>query len=83
LKDTVAITEGFIMRLLKHISILLCSLLQVTQAVTLGDANDGFITLQQWYNESTGLWIPSTGWWNSANCKQQPATINYNHSLTP
>jgi hypothetical protein len=83
LKDTVAITEGFIMRLLKHISILLCSLLQVTQAVTLGDANDGFITLQQWYNESTGLWIPSTGWWNSANCKQQPATTNYNHSLTP
>ncbi|KAK7191009.1 glycosyl hydrolase [Paraphaeosphaeria sporulosa] len=24
--------------------------------------------LQQWYNHSNGLWIPSTGWWNSANC---------------
>ncbi|KAF1976124.1 Six-hairpin glycosidase [Bimuria novae-zelandiae CBS 107.79] len=24
--------------------------------------------LQQWYNSSNGLWVPSTGWWNSANC---------------
>lgn len=28
-----------------------------------------YSTLQQWYNVSNGLWIPSTGWWNSANCK--------------
>lgn len=27
-----------------------------------------FDALQGWYNESIGLWIPSTGWWNSANC---------------
>jgi hypothetical protein len=81
LQDIISITKDFIMHLIKHISVLLCSLLQVTQAVTLDNANDGFITLQQWYNESTGLWIPSTGWWNSANCKQQPATINCNHSL--
>jgi hypothetical protein len=75
-QDTVAIAEDFIMHLIKHISVLLCSLLQVAQAVTLDNANDGFITLQQWYNESTGLWIPSTGWWNSANCKQSPDAIN-------
>lgn len=48
---------------------LLYSLLRVTQAVTLQNAEDGFSTLQQWYNESAGLWIPSTGWWNSANCE--------------
>ena len=29
-------------------------------------AQSAIIALQQWYNESTGLW-ESTGWWNSAN----------------
>ena len=29
-------------------------------------ARSAIITLQQWYNETTGLW-ESTGWWNSAN----------------
>ena len=65
-----------------NIGILLCSLLQATQAVTLGNAEDGFTTLQQWYNESTGLWIPSTGWWNSANCEPKPHKINGNGLLT-
>lgn len=37
-------------------------------AITLENAEDAFHTLQQWYNTSIGLWIPSTGWWNSANC---------------
>lgn len=39
-----------------------------TTAITYENAEDAFTTLQQWYNESIGLWIPSTGWWNSANC---------------
>ena len=29
-------------------------------------AQSAIITLQQWYNETTGLW-ETTGWWNSAN----------------
>lgn len=37
-------------------------------AITLENAESAFTTLQQWYNTSIGLWIPSTGWWNSANC---------------
>jgi hypothetical protein len=81
-QDAVAITEDSIMHLIKHISVMFCSLLQVAQAVTLNNANDGFITLQQWYNESTGLWIPSTGWWNSANCKLPSNILYCNHSLT-
>lgn len=57
------------MQLKTHITILLCGLLRITQAVTLRNAEDGFYALQQWYNESNGLWVPSTGWWNSANCE--------------
>lgn len=37
-------------------------------AITFDNAESAFDTLQQWYNASIGLWIPSTGWWNSANC---------------
>lgn len=54
---------------LKHIGISVCSISHVAQAVTLGNAEDGFTALQQFYNQSIGLWIPSTGWWNSANCE--------------
>lgn len=36
--------------------------------VTTANAELAFDALQQWYNISIGLWIPSTGWWNSANC---------------
>lgn len=39
-----------------------------SQAITLGNAESAFNTLQSYYNTSIGLWIPSTGWWNSANC---------------
>jgi hypothetical protein len=63
------------MKLNSHIGILLCGPLRLTQAVTLQNAEDGFNTLQQWYNESTGLWIPSTGWWNSANCEPCPHNL--------
>ncbi|KAF2725411.1 glycoside hydrolase family 76 protein [Polychaeton citri CBS 116435] len=37
-------------------------------AVTDANAEQSFHVLQSWYNASIGLWIPSTGWWNSANC---------------
>ncbi|OQO13103.1 hypothetical protein B0A48_02567 [Cryoendolithus antarcticus] len=50
---------------------LLCStatFLSPSHAVTLGNAEISFNVLQQWFNHTTGLWIPSTGWWNSANC---------------
>jgi hypothetical protein len=39
----------------------------LTTAVTFSDADASYHALQQWYNHSIGLWIPSTGWWNSAN----------------
>ncbi|KAK3677486.1 hypothetical protein LTR78_002336 [Recurvomyces mirabilis] len=39
-----------------------------TQAVTVQNAEAAYQQLQGWYNQSIGLWIPSTGWWNSANC---------------
>lgn len=63
------------MMLLETVGILLCSFSQVTRAVSLRNAEDGFTALQQFYNESIGLWIPSTGWWNSANCEL--LTSNY------
>ena len=66
--DVLALLKHFIMQLIAHIGTSLCFLLGTTQAVTLRNAEDGFMALQQWYNESNGLWIPSTGWWNSANC---------------
>lgn len=42
--------------------------LPTSAAITLSNAESAFTTLQQWYNTTNGLWIPSTGWWNSANC---------------
>lgn len=46
----------------------LASYTTFAEAITTSDAEASFHTLQQWYNQSIGLWIPSTGWWNSANC---------------
>ena len=37
-------------------------------AITTTNAEAAYSTLMQWYNTSNGLWVPSTGWWNSANC---------------
>ena len=40
----------------------LITLLTVTaHSIVLSDAESSLVTLQQWYNESIGLWIPSTG----------------------
>jgi hypothetical protein len=46
----------------------LLSLSYTASAVTQQDATAAYNQLQNWYNQSIGLWIPSTGWWNSANC---------------
>ena len=59
------------------------SLAAFAVAITEDDATAAFNTLQQWYNESIGLWIPSTGWWNSANCSynsRQRLVLNMNCS---
>lgn len=47
---------------------LLASTAPLTAAITTANAEAAFHQLQTWYNQSNGLWIPSTGWWNSANC---------------
>jgi len=43
-------------------------LLNPVAAVTTANAETAYTNLMQWYNTTNGLWIPSTGWWNSANC---------------
>lgn len=50
--------------------VVLCTvyLAAVARAVTFDNVEQTFDTLQTWYNSSIGLWMPSTGWWNSANC---------------
>ncbi|KAI7358308.1 Six-hairpin glycosidase [Hortaea werneckii] len=44
------------------------SLAPSVNAITESDVQAAYGTLMSYYNESIGLWIPSTGWWNSANC---------------
>ncbi|KAI6790520.1 glycoside hydrolase family 76 protein [Hortaea werneckii] len=44
------------------------SLAPSVNAITESDVQAAYGTLMGYYNESIGLWIPSTGWWNSANC---------------
>lgn len=53
----------------------LSSLLGLAQAspivgrdITKANAEAAYSQLMTWYNHDNGLWIPSTGWWNSANC---------------
>ncbi|KAK3069408.1 hypothetical protein LTS18_000339, partial [Coniosporium uncinatum] len=53
--------------MLKSFSIWLASI-SCCSAIVTSDAEKAFNSLQQWYNHSNGLWVPSTGWWNSANC---------------
>jgi hypothetical protein len=55
------------MKPLQAVLVLSSSFLCIS-AITFDNANSAYSTLQQWYNNSNGLWIPSTGWWNSANC---------------
>ncbi|KAF1959994.1 Six-hairpin glycosidase [Byssothecium circinans] len=40
----------------------------ITRDVTKANVEAAYRTLQKWYNSATGIWVPSTGWWNSANC---------------
>ena len=47
----------------------------ITLDTSIGRLETAYNTLQQWYNASNGLWIPSTGWWNSANCKCQKSLV--------
>jgi hypothetical protein len=57
-------------KMLVHTTITVATLASagLANAVTFLDAEASFHVLQQWYNQSIGLWIPSTGWWNSGNC---------------
>lgn len=41
------------------------------------EAAQGIARLQTWYNQQTGLYMPHTGWWNSANI----ITMLANYSL--
>lgn len=50
------------------IAILAIGYTNCVAAVTFAQVEQTFDTLQTWYNSSIGLWVPSTGWWNSANC---------------
>lgn len=60
---------ALIVRKMKTYSLLpLLSLALIANATTQRQTTLAFNQLQTWYNESIGLWIPSTGWWNSANC---------------
>lgn len=48
--------------------ILSISSIQETAAISFSDVECTVDTLQAWYNTTYGLWVPSSGWWNSANC---------------
>jgi len=39
-----------------------------SMAITFSDVERTVDTLQAWYNTIYGLWVPSSDWWNSANC---------------
>lgn len=54
------------MKILSFIPFL--SFVLLADAITQRQTTLAFNQLQTWYNQSIGLWIPSTGWWNSANC---------------
>lgn len=49
-------------------ALLLLQELTLVKSMRHEDVEHAFDTLQTWYDPSTGLWLPSTGWWNSANC---------------
>jgi hypothetical protein len=68
------------MRIQAFVNLLLLRLIAPSNgAITSYDVSKGnleaaYDALQRWYNHTNGLWIPSTGWWNSANCM-----LNLNH----
>ncbi|KAI9653532.1 MAG: hypothetical protein M1821_007040 [Bathelium mastoideum] len=70
-----------VMMLKSSIHTLVALLAVSSHSITAPNAKASFDTLQQWYNQSIGLWIPSTGWWNSANCLTviaNLAAVDYN-----
>lgn len=62
------------MRFIRYMAVALCWLGRST-AITYENVEHTFDTLQTWYNSSTGLWMPSAGWWNSANCLTMLANL--------